>query len=466
MRTSQRLTATLLAISAAALLGACGDDSGGTADARPDGPPGTPDASPTPDAAPPTPTRAGTIAVTEVGLLSSVDAVARQGLYGAALSVSFENLTGARGTVKIDTGTPGCSVTTYTCTGTLASCGFPTPVDAGPVKISNVNAGTPAIVGAVPPECKFFAAAGDTPAGYRCPVADPITNQAGGVSSPRANTLAFAFAAQTFNANLRGTWVVMTGLPGALAAFNGKALPVVSAAAPAPGVIVVAVPVVPPLPDPPTFTGVGAQFFQGLGPVPGGADPKNLLNFLTDGNPATEQLKIEFDGTAENLLPDVNLTLTPGGEGFKLDTTCTNCKSPLTFPTTIAENAPPDDPAAVFSCKTGECGAAAVGTGILNAWAVSGTASDGLLTDVQPFEMPKTNVTKFASFSCSSLEPSLTIPNKVLKEILSVSPTRIETRVFRVGAPFPIVNAATGNTIRVITAHGFVGHAPAPPAAQ
>ena len=93
--------------------------------------------------------------------------------------------------------------------------------------------------------------------------------------------------------------------------------------------------------------------------------------------------------------------------------------------------------------------------------AVSGTASNGSLTGLKPFEMPKDG-TKFVSFSCSNIGPTLDITNDVLKEVLAIKPTRIETRVFKIGAPLPPTDPTTKNGYRVLAGHGFVGHTDVP----
>jgi hypothetical protein len=463
MLTSKRLTASLLALSASALLGACGDDDGGNnPDARPVDGSTAPDANTTPDAAPAPATRAATIAVTEVKLLSNDATTTGQAIGGAAITVSFEDLSTDTGTEVLNTGTPGCSVTTYTCTGTPDTCGFGTPIDAGAVTISNADQANPAILGAVPGPCTFIAGSGTTPGAYRCPVTQLAG--VGGDLNITAQSGTLTVAGQTFASNLRGTFVGITGATGAGAAFNGKALPVVQVvnattlAVAAPGVAAFNA----------ELTGATLTFFQGVGPVPGGGAPgAAAIDFLSDGAPATEEVRVQWTPPANAMLPAVDMKVKPAGQGFVLDDDCAGCITPTTFPTSAGTDA---NAKFTITCPTGMCGTTGGGTGpgaILDAIAVSGSASNGVTTGIAPFEMPKTGVTKFVSFSCSNLGTKLEIPQPVIKAILDIGPSRVETRALRISAPLPLKDTANpANEVRVVVGHGFVGHTdiPAPTA--
>jgi hypothetical protein len=464
IRTSKRLTTTLVAFSVAALFGAaCGDDDGGSPDANTTADAAAADAG-TPDGATVVATRSGTIALTEVSLMSSIPAVQAQAIGGAAITVSFDDLTTGDGNNVINQPNPGCSVTTYDCA--KGDCPLPTSIDVGPITITNTTAETPAILTATPPACAFTGGA------YRCPVGNftGLTGTMGAGDFP--STAEFTFPKQTFAAGLRGTWVSLSGFADPFAGLNGQAVPVVQVVDN--DTFVVALPGVT-LPPAVPITGIGLTFLQGIGPVPLGApgSPLGAIDFLADTDPATETVRIQRAANAAAGYPNaLDITLGPAGEDFVLASTCEvttarpgACITPLTFPTTVAADAPDDGVDYKFSCDGtgGNCGAAGSG-GLLGAFALSGTATNGDTSapGVDPFEMP--TGTKFVQFSCTGIGTDIRLPNRVLKAILSIEPTRIESRVLRIAAPFPIEDATTKNVTRVVVGHGYVGHRDVPQA--
>jgi len=448
MRTLTRLTPYLLAAGATLLAAACGDDGGGNTKA--DAAPSSPDANV--DAAPVTPTRTGTVALTNVEVTTPNPDPSPGALPfllgGPAFSISFEDITKGGGTVKIDTGTPGCSVEVFDCP--AGKCPFHDEVDVGPVTITNVSDATPGIAGLKPEGCGFGA-----DSHYHCPLAASAAADQTGTITIGNNVAALTIPAHTFDAKLRGTWLVASGFKDALAGLNGKAIPV--AAVPGDHTLTLAgvpgttggnaVPV----------DGIGLSFIQGAGPVPNGAAPGAKIDWFG----GTGQVEIKIAGSATNGYPGgIDQKILPGG-AFNLNTTCDKCVLPHKMPTSIADNAPAKDKAVVFTCKDGNgtCGQAGMP---LDGIAVSGTASNGSTATLKPFEMPKDG-TKFVSFSCSAIGPELDISNEVWKEVLAIKPTRIETRVFKIGAPFPPVDATTKNSVRVLAGHGYVGHTDVPP---
>ena len=63
----------------------------------------------------------------------------------------------------------------------------------------------------------------------------------------------------------------------------------------------------------------------------------------------------------------------------------------------------------------------------------------------------------YVTFTCSApLGGSITIPYDALTAINSITPTRVETRVFRFG--FAQSGAADLNDWSVLVGHGLVGH--------
>jgi hypothetical protein len=458
MRISKRLTTTLVAISAAALFGAaCGDDDGGSPDANttPDGAPA--DAAPA-DAPTVTQTKSGTIALTEVRLLTNDPTTNASLIGGAAVSISFDDVTTGEGIVRDPPELIGCTVIEYDCD--KGGCPLPTKVDVGPVTISNPNAETPGLLGPAPLQCSTIAGA------YRCPVGNFTALE--GTVARAANQLQLTFPGQTFNTNLRGTFVTASGFAGPFAGLNGQALPVVRVASAeslvlgVPGGDIAST----------AITGIGLTFLQGIGPVPFGAagSPLGAIDFLTDSTPATETVRIQRAANAEAGYPTaLDVTVGPAGEGFVLAEECAAappqapgvCITPTSFPTEVPAGAATDI-GVKFSCGAtgGSCGPNGMGS-FPGAFILSGTASNGSTADVRPFEMPKTDVTKVVSFSCNAIGPQISIPNSVISQVLAIDPTRIESRVLRVAAA-TVEEPTTKNVTRIAVGHGFVGYTDVP----
>jgi hypothetical protein len=446
-------------MSAAALFGtACGDDDGGSPDANtnPDAPSA---ADANVDAAPVVATRSGTVALTEVRLLSTDTPTNLRAIGGSAISISYDDLTTSGGTVVVPGTTPGCSVVSYDCP--KGDCPFADTVDVGAHTITNTNAGTPGLIGPAPLQCNVINGA------YRCPTGAPLA-ALGGTFSRDGSIIELSFTGQTFNANLRGTWVVASGFAGPFAALNGTALPVVAVVDA--DTFRVAVPGSATVPST-DITGIGLTFFQGIGPVPGGANPAGPIDFLSNTDPATETVRIQRAANAAAGYPTaLDVTLGPAGEGFVLAPTCApappngpgSCITPLTFPTELEAGADPDAVNFRFSCDAagGNCGATGQSP-VPGAFALSGTATNGSTDGLDPFAMP-TDGTKFVQFSCTAIGPNILIPNKVIAAVLAIEPTRIESRVLRIAAPLPIEDPVTRNVTRVVVGHGFVGHTDVP----
>jgi hypothetical protein len=449
MLTSKRLTASLLALSASALLGACGDDDGGNnPDARPvDG--STVDAAPGPDAA--VKTRSATLAVTEVTVSTPVPPT--QTIGGAAISISFEDQLTGGVAPAFDTGQiGGCQVFRY------AATGDPQPHPA--VSEGTVTLGGAGIVKPIGP-CNFI-----QDAGYAC-ITDNGTGAAGTATAVGAQSaVTVSITGKTFDAAaVRGQWLQISGVPAGAApdatptpgngdVYNGT-FPILNAT----GSTLTVANSAAVRAESVDFTAASFALVQGAGPIPtGGVAGPGKVDFLSDDptKPVTVTLAA---GASTNYPAGITASLAPIGAGLTL----VEAPATDTVPAKISPEDFPysDDNDIVIACEGAGCGSAPP-AGALSGLIVSGRTTDTAGSPLAPFLMPDPT-TSYATFTCTALgSTSVTIPKGALEKILEGSPKRIETRVLRV--TFAPITAGQ-NTANVVVGHGIVGHSSAPPPA-
>jgi hypothetical protein len=435
-RTSKRLTTTLVAMSAAALLGtACGDDDGGSPDANT-----TPDAASPADAARPdaTPPRhTGTVAVSEV----TVTTPGAPGVRGGAISIIYSDPADTAGEVAFGVNPPisTCYVKKYT------------PADA---ESPATNEGTITIAGngLLKPvgECAFAEGLG-----YEC------TIDSGNATIAIVNLASTLYQVtltgeEYSDVDLVGSSIRLSGYAGAEAVYNGtwsvvgqtngKGATLLNIVIPTPGLAA------------PLAAAHDYRLLGGFGPVPTTGLGAVDTDFLGGAGTTVSITKAD---TAAPGAPALAVNLPPAGEGFELDGEGDAILA-HEFPFTAAP--------VTFTCGD-TCGALPTGaTAGLQVIAVSGRTTDAILPNpptqqVPPFFMPPVSATRvsYATFQCTFFETApagsnsftATMPQAAVEAILSTNPTRIETRVFRFSASQAGANVLVG--------HGVVGHSSPPP---
>jgi hypothetical protein len=435
-RTSTRLTTTLVAISAAALLGtACGDDDGGSPDANttPDG--ASPADAARPDATPPRHT--GTVAVSEV----TVTTPGAPGVRGGAISIIYVDPADQAGEVGFGVNPPvnTCYVKKYTPADPETAA-----TNEGPITIAGNGLLKP--VG----ECAFAEGLG-----YECTIASG--NDTIAVANIAGRLYGVTITEDYSDTDLVGSSIRLAGYTGPQAAYNGtwsvvgqlngKGTTTLQIVIPAEG-----------LPDA-TAAAHDYRLLGGFGPVPTAGLPFAVdTDFLGGAGTAITITKAE---TAAPGAPALAINLPPAGEGFELDGE---------GDAILAHEFPFTAGPVTFTCGD-TCGALPTGaTAGLQVIAVSGRTTDALLpnpptAEVPPFAMPPVSATRtsYATFQCTFFETApagsnsftATMPQAAVEAILSTNPTRIETRVFRFSA------SQTG--ANVLVGHGVVGHSSPPP---
>lgn len=459
--TKQLWTAGLLSLVLAT--GACGDDGGNNnpdsslpADANVDAvvPDGMVDATP-PEV------RAGTVAVTHVTV--SNDLGLAFPVSGAAISVSFSDPAAIDPTtVAHQSGslTAGCTVFNYTV-GTNA----PAP---------NTNEGAVTISGdfnhtAIPP-CAYV----DSEGGYRCiaaagqfPDAASVTHDA----NPMSATFGLSFITlpgATFdNTNLNevGMYLTVNGFALDLGApfgeINNGSFGIVNVAAPTTVAVInstwnacLGAMACNGTNEAETVTtatvGDTYSVVAGAGPMP---NPVGYELFDTTADPITINIaKAAPDTGAGQVLPAFDISVKPSGfGGFVLSGAS---DTPEAMPFTARD--------ITIECdnNANECG----GVGeLVTGFAVSGRTTDATVNPADPTDMPDP-VTSYATFTCTFIgEFSSTIPQAAWQAVLDTNPTRIETRVLRLGAK---TNVVPDHDINLVAGYGYVGFTDAPAAAQ
>jgi hypothetical protein len=433
MRSLPRFSKTLSIVGSAALLlavGACGDDDGGTPDARPmidggdnpDAP--TPDATPTPDAGP-ADLRSGTLAITDVRVTNDLTGIGIQALSGAQVTITYRDNTApitapAMGTGNLDE----CTVIVYE----VGTDPAPTYVDEGAVTVS---AGTD--------HSPFACAFNDTLGEYLC--APATANQSGalgtgstvvlvdtnGDQTPDTPALVVAGADFT-NMNVVGMYVTATGFA---EAGNNGTFAVVGSTPLNDSALIIANPDAVPGDTIAATPGTYA-LTTGNGPV-----PTLYTAFLGDGSD-----DVVISKAAGDVVPAfTDVMVPPAGEGLTLSS---DSAEPHAMPTTAT------DPILIKCGGDGECGPS---PGTLTGFAISGYATDGDTTGLPPFVMPDP-VSKYATFQCRS-NPNVTefqIEAAEWAEVLGIEPTRIQTNILRVTA-----DLSSGVATSMAIGHGLVG---------
>ncbi|RMH38650.1 MAG: hypothetical protein D6689_18990 [Deltaproteobacteria bacterium] len=422
----------LICAAALPLAAACGDDGDDDDDttrpdaSQPDIDAAAPDASPpdagTPDAGP-TSTRSGSIAVTEIS------APQLGGISGMAVSISFIDLSTVTVAPAFDSTNPasplagGCTVTVYT----VGTDSEPTEVDEGPVTIENT-------VHPIEAPCTFVSALGY----YACieqagaiAATDAVTDDGSlPAGTIPANTALVTIAGATFDENDVGRYIQIAGFP---TAANNGSFPIVALGQAATQVVIAN-----PAAVSEAAGGDGSfSVISGAGPTPANRDA------LDDG---TTPIKVSLGGNTGDV-DDFSVMVQALGEGFQLDDETAGNLTAM----------PTDGSAVSFSCSgtNGDCGA---DTGVVKVMVISGKTTDADVTGLPPNTMPAPT-TKYARFRCSSpsgAANSVTIPAEAMAAILGTNPTRIETRVFRMGGTIA-GNADMTNATTVVAGHGHVG---------
>lgn len=431
MRTSKRLTTTLVAISAAALFGAaCGDDDGGSPDANtnPDAPSAI-DANTTPDAAGPRHT--GTVAISEV-TVTTPDA---PGVRGGAISIAYDDPADTAGEVLFGVSPPisTCLVKKYTRTDAENPA-----LNEGPVTVAGAGLLKP--VGT----CEFAEGLG-----YEC------TIDSGNAQIAAANIAGrlygIVIAGEDYSTtDLVGSSIRLAGFSGDTAGYNGTWSVVGQINGKGSTTLQVIIPAAATIPAA-AAAAHDYRLLGGFGPVPTAGLPFAVdTDFLGGADTAVTITKAD---SAAPGAPALAVNLPPAGEGFALDGTGDAILA-HEFPFTAAP--------ATFTCGT-TCGVEPTGaTAGLQVIAVSGRTTDFVLPAPSPaapgFFMPPVSATvnSYATFQCTFFKNptsgsfTATMPQEAVAAILSTNPTRIETRVFRFSASQAGANVLVG--------HGVVGH--------
>jgi len=430
MCTRTRLTLSLLAAGAAALLGtACGDDDGASPDAKVvDGKP----ADAMPDAAPAK--RAGTLAVLDMTVET---AGAKQlGVKGGVVSISFVDPDAAGGEVVFGPKDPVlgmCTVTKFTQTNK------PRPnLDEGKVTISGPGLLKP------PLECSFNATAG----GYECKV---LTDTADVTIVGGKLTIKGKKYAQ----NLVGSHIRLTGFkadgdnttPGNQT-YNGTLGIIQQTETTTDTELLLSNTGSPSALE--MQTGLQFTILGGFAPiptVPTGANADFLSDNKDDTTQAAQPVTIKKD--ASTALIERTAMLQPLGDGIDFSDSPTKVDG---FPFTSAT--------ANYSCAGAKCGAPT--TEPVKVIVLSGITTDVPIPDTAPkfFMPPAEAATTYVTFQCAQLGTSIALSKDAVDKILEAKPTRIETRVF-IASGSPEMDGAS--TINFLVGHGAIGHTSKPP---
>jgi hypothetical protein len=351
-------------------------------------------------------TRAGTIAVLDLAAPEVASS-------GAVVSITYTDLTspGVEPVFDNVTGFPptGCTVTVYD----LKAGEAPRPrVGEGTVTISGDGLQSP--VG----PCNFS----DTTGSYLC-IARAAAAEVGDTITPGGGGAAVTIAGGNFSDDDLGSWISLSGFTNET---NNGVFVIGMVLGPTTVTIGNAAAVTETVAEPgPAFAVV-----NGAGPTPLGID------FLNDNG---EDVAISAE--AGPVVGQFSIDMPAAGEGYTLDDASSD---PGDIPTDGSE--------VTFSCegKGGDCGTAPVGILLT---VIAGEATDGP-TDGYPFFVLPPAVSQAASFQCTFPAGTATIPAEAMDAILSINPTRIETRVLRVNGN---VSGDGTNNVNVVIGHGIVG---------
>lgn len=428
---------------------ACGDDDAADPDARPPAPdaPVTPpdDAGPDamPDAMPPQSTHAGAISVTEVSVPQFPG-----GLSGGSVLVEFEQLgTGTAPAVAysdVVDGTPpvGCVVFVHDPADT-----DPTTTDEGTVTIT----GTQSPLG----PCSYTPTS-ETESEYVCgfgmhaiATGDTLCEAGNALCDMiPAGTARLVVAGANFDAASQSERGMYVSIGGGGVTFPEGAYAIVGVLSQTALLI--------GKPDGEagifTATDVGAAVvISGAGPTPAN------VNFLDDGSSGALSITKEAGTNVEAFT--VTGEVKPAGEGLAFKP---GSDTPMAMPT--------DGSAAEFNCTgpddTGTCGAKPIGGIPLTL--INGSTTNEPVTGAPPYYFPKPTG-KYATFLCTftQVDVDVTIPAGAMEAILGTvtgfehSPTRIETRVFKMNGTIRTNEDGTNQT-RIVSGHGIVGYTDVP----
>lgn len=170
----------------------------------------------------------------------------------------------------------------------------------------------------------------------------------------------------------------------------------------------------------------------GAGPTPANRD------FLDSG---VEDVVV--DKNEGTYVPAFSSTLKASGEGLILGDSSTE---PHALPISPAADA-------TFSCDPGDNGNCGPNGGIITGFVLSGSTTDAPVAGLSPLAMPDP-VTQWARFQCRGNPglQSITLPQAALEAVLSSSPSRIETQLFRITADLSKPDTS------IIVGHGFIGY--------
>jgi hypothetical protein len=416
----------LFAFATSAALAACGGDDGADDDTQ-DHDANVPDSGIDAWAGP---TRSLTISVVDVEVTTPSAAAAQT--RGGSISIEVEDLTVGGGEVVAGT-TPvgGCVVTRYDATHQP----HPT-VGAGTVTIANPGAEESGLLKTVGP-CNYTAGVG-----YQC-ISNAETMQDVGATFTGANgVVVYDFTEQAFAGDLVGSYLNVNGFTDTDLNSGSSAFPIL--ANPSATRFSVLNPAATA--DGDTTTGSFAVI-NGAGPIPTlGTANADFLGAESD--------EIHISKPADANFGAVDLTVYTRGEGFALDDASAQ---PHEFPTTAE--------AVTFSCggTGGNCGADADPAGVLEAFIISGTTTDGSVEGLADYEMPAPTGT-WATFQCGFLldvSTEGTISADAVAAILATNPTRIETRVLQM-AGTQGEDGDQANPFTIVVGHGVVGHTTIP----
>ncbi len=398
--------------------------------------------------------RSGTIAVTEVKLTNDLTTLGVAEVRGAAVSISFIDLTAPGTDPVVGSGGIGeCTVWVYD----VGTDPVRPPVDEGAVSIS----GTGVTPNAFPP-CVWVEALNDYKCFGKAPTAapDPTVFNYTIVGTPPAAQVQTTFTAagadfQTMSA--RGMWLNTTGFThpvnnGAMAilAPPAESTAVVANFA-ASGCINAGLCTEAEIDETHTAGTASYTVLAGEAPIPGflGATPPANAGFDFLGDEASTITVAKAGGA---VLPEFSVTIHPSGNGLTLAPTSAQ---PHQFPSTTPTGG------ITFDCGDtgGNCGTDGEGELIVG-FVVSGSTTDGSLTTgcnggpCLPIQMPAAT-TQYAEFQCRGLPgaTSIDMPEAALDAILGTNPTRIETRVLRISA-----NLTDAPPTNVVAGYGLVGY--------
>lgn len=443
MRTWKSLTYTFATAGAFALLGAaCGDDGGDEHDhdANVGDDAGEPDAS---IDAMPTATRSGTIAIADVNV-TTPGAVAIGGLRGGSITIDISDLTQGGGEIIYGTSPlDGCIVTRYDETHTANPV-----VDIGTVTLSGNGFHKPVPAGG----CTFVGGA------YRC-IYDAATGLTGSVvaGAPGAGQSLFSFTGEDFSGFNPVGMYLSTG--GWTNASNNGSFPVLGAV----GQTSLVVPQGTTVSETQSAEQVTHSLLVGAGPIPylGGAIATDFL--------AGADTNVTVATVAGDVYPAITESISVQGDGFTLDTADASGTFgednyvaaqilPHQFPTEVPTGGAAEDVFAEFACSGGSCGEQSTAT--VKAFVVSGRATTQTIPGGAPdYYMPAAGATEtYTTFQCAFIGANTAELTKgFIEAVLSVNPTRIETRTFRFAGE--LTGDGGLNSLNILVGHGHVGHA-------